>query len=67
MHVRAHRLGVDLWKANIPFQHERSSTMRLAPPAERDEIAMQAGKDREVFQSIYGCIPGQPGYENLFK
>jgi GT2 family glycosyltransferase len=66
-HVRAHRLGISLLKANIPYNHERSSTMRLAPPEERDAIAAQAGEDRKVFQSIYGCIPGQPGYENLFK
>jgi GT2 family glycosyltransferase len=66
-HVRGYRLGVGMFKATVPYYHERSSTMRLAPPAERDEIAKQAGKDREVFQSIYGCIPGQPGYENLFK
>jgi GT2 family glycosyltransferase len=66
-HVRGHRLGVQMSKATVPYYHERSSTMRLAPPEERDAIAKQAGEDRAVFQSIYGCIPGQPGYEVLFK
>lgn len=66
-HVRAHRLGVELMKASIPYNHSRSSTMRLAPKEEQDQLAMQANADREVFRSIYGVIPGQPGYEALFK
>jgi GT2 family glycosyltransferase len=67
MHIRAHRLGISLWKAAVPFFHLRSSTIRLAPPAEQQEIMMQAHKDREVFQSVYGCLPGTPQYEALFK
>ena len=66
-HVRAHRLGVHLMKASIPYQHERSSTMRTAPKEERDQLAMQANADREVFRSLYGVIPGQAGYDLLFK
>lgn len=66
-HVRAHRLGVPLMKASVPYNHERSSTMRLASQEERNEIAMQANADREVFRSIYGVIPGQAGYDQLFK
>jgi GT2 family glycosyltransferase len=66
-HVRAHRAGVKLWKANLPFYHERSSTLRLASPEERAEIEEQANKDRAVFQSKYGCIPWGPGYDELFK
>lgn len=65
-HVRAHRLGVDLYKACCPFYHERSSTLRNASPEERAEIQEQANKDRAVFQSIYHCLPGQPEYEALF-
>lgn len=66
-HIRGHRLGVGMWKATVPYYHERSSTMRLAPPEERDAIAAQAGEDRKVFQSLYGCIPGDASYANLFR
>lgn len=66
-HVRAHRAGVKLWKANLPFYHERSSTLRLASPEERAEIEEQANRDRAVFQSKYGCMPWGPGYDELFK
>jgi GT2 family glycosyltransferase len=66
-HVRAHRLGVPLWKANVPFYHERSSTLRLAPPGEKAQIQEQANKDREMFRSLYGCLPGTKEYEALFN
>jgi GT2 family glycosyltransferase len=66
-HVRAHRKGVQLWKANLPFYHERSSTLKLAPEEERQAIQEQANKDREVFQSLYGCQPWGAGYDDLFK
>lgn len=66
-HVRAHRAGVKLWKANVPFYHERSSTLKLAPPAEQQEIQMQADADRQVFRQKYGCEPWGPGYDELLK
>jgi hypothetical protein len=66
-HVRAHRLGVPLMCANVPFYHERSSTLRLAPEYERQQIEMQANRDRQVFREKYGCIPGEPAYEGLFQ
>jgi len=66
-HVRAHRLGVPLYKASVPYYHERSSTLRLASPEERDEINVQANKDRAVFYSLYNCVPGQKEYEELFR
>lgn len=66
-HVRAHRLGIPLWKANVPFYHERSSTLNLACPEERAQIEAQANADREVFRSIYNCLPGTKEYEELFK
>jgi GT2 family glycosyltransferase len=66
-HVRAHRLGVPLVKASIPFYHERSSTLRLAPPEEQQEIQSQANMDRAVFYQLYGCLPGTEGYEAIFK
>jgi GT2 family glycosyltransferase len=66
-HVRAHQLGVTLWKASIPYNHERSSTLNRASAEERLAIHMRANLDREVFRTKYGCIPGQPAYEELFK
>jgi len=65
-HIRAHRAGVKMMKACIPFYHERSSTLRLAQNEERDKIQNQANADREVFRSIYGMLPGQLGYAELF-
>jgi GT2 family glycosyltransferase len=59
-HVRAHRLGVPLYKACVPYYHERSSTLKNAPAGEQQEIHIQANMDRQVFRQIYGCIPGQP-------
>lgn len=65
-HIRGHRLGVKMVKAPVPFYHERSSTLRLASPEDRLEIETQANKDRQVFQSIYGCLPGSKEYEAIF-
>lgn len=66
-HVRAHRLGIQLWKASVPYNHERSSTMNRANSQEKAHLQWQANKDREVFKSIYGCLPGTAAYNDLFK
>jgi len=66
-HVRAHRLGIPLLNAGLPFYHETSSTMHHAPLHERAEIEMQANQDRATFQSIYGCHPNGAKYADLFK
>ena len=66
-HVRAHRLGVPLWKASVPYNHERSSTLNRATPEERAEINAQANMDRQVFFNTYGCLPGTPAYNELFR
>jgi GT2 family glycosyltransferase len=65
-HIRAHRLGIPLWKANVPYYHVNSQTMKRATPEARRAIEEQANKDREVFRSIYGCLPGEPAYYALF-
>jgi GT2 family glycosyltransferase len=66
MHIRAHRAGIPLMKGCVPYYHERSSTLRRASPEERIEIETQANKDRAVFKSIYGCLPGDKAYEAIF-
>ena len=65
--VRAHRAGVPLYRANVPFYHERSSTLKNASPEEKRAIQLQADADREVFKSIYGVMPWEQGYAELFK
>jgi GT2 family glycosyltransferase len=65
-HVRAHRLGIPLWKASVPYNHERSSTMNRALPDEQKALHAQAARDREVFRTLYGCLPGSKEYEQLF-
>jgi GT2 family glycosyltransferase len=67
MHVRGHRAGMEMVKVPVPFYHERSSTLRLAPPEEKYQIQEQANRDRATFRAKYGCIPGEPAYEDLFK
>jgi len=66
-HVRGHRRGVGMWKANMPFFHERSSTLRLASPAERAQIDAQANADRAVLKEKWGVPAGGPEYEALFS
>jgi GT2 family glycosyltransferase len=66
-HVRGHRLGVGMWKANVPYYHERSSTMNNASPRDRAVIQAQAEADRGQFRALYGVIPGEKGYDELFR
>jgi GT2 family glycosyltransferase len=66
-HIRAHRVGIPLLRANLPYYHERSSTIRLAPPKERRIMELQADADRETFRLKWGCLPGTPEYGEFFK
>lgn len=66
-HVRAHRLGVPLMKAGIEYFHVNSQTLRRATPEVRQHITGRANADREIFKQRYGCLPGTPAYEGLFK
>jgi GT2 family glycosyltransferase len=67
-HVRGHRLGVGMFKSGVPFYHEAGSTARNASPEEKEWFHQRANADREVFRSLYGCIPGEePAYTNLFQ
>lgn len=65
MHIRAFRKGINLWKANVPYYHETSSTIRNAPDDERVELENQANLDRDQFRALYGTIPGEPAYDLL--
>ena len=66
-HVRAHRAGVPLMNAGIPFYHERSSTMRHCDPIERRQLQRQFDADKKVFMDKYGCDTKDPAYAALFK
>ena len=66
-HVRGHRLGLAMMKANVPYFHINSQTLKQANPEERAAIYAQADADRQVFQKRYGCLPGTKEYEALFS
>lgn len=66
-HIEAVRRGVQLYGTGIPFYHERSSTLNLAPPEEHLAMSRRADADRQAFKSIYGCLPFEPAYEDFFK
>jgi GT2 family glycosyltransferase len=66
-HVRAHRAGVHLWKANVPYFHINSQTLHRSTPVDRMAIQEQANRDRAMFKSIYGVLPGTAEYNELFK
>lgn len=65
-HIRGHRLGVGMWKVNVPYYHERSSTIHRASEQDRIAIQTQANLDRKVLHGLYGCTPGTKEYESLF-
>lgn len=65
-HLRAHRDGVYIVNSNIPFMHERSSTLRLASPKDRRLIELQADADRETFKTKWGFETWSPQYAAAF-
>ena len=68
-HIRAHRAGIHLMNAGLPFYHERSSTISLADPIDRRRIQARADEDRKVFAAKYAKY-GVPalggGYDSMF-
>jgi GT2 family glycosyltransferase len=65
-HIRAHRAGVPLMNAGVPFYHLRSSTLNNAAPKERRAIQMQADADRLRFYEKYGFHTWSPEYAAQF-
>lgn len=53
-HLRAHFKGIHLMNSGVPFFHDRSSTLRNAPPRERRLIELRADADRDEFQKKWG-------------
>lgn len=65
LHVRAHRVGIDFWKATVRYYHERSSTINLASEQDQRWMNQRADLDREEFQKLYNCQPGTNEYLQL--
>jgi len=65
-HIRAWRAGIHLMNAQLPFYHERSSTLKQADPRERRLIEMRADADREILREKWGCFDQGPTYKAQF-
>lgn len=65
-HIRAHRAGVRLMNAGVPFYHERSSTLNYASPQEKQRIRLQADMDREVLRQKWSCNAWDNSYTAMF-
>ncbi len=65
-HIRAHRKGVRLMNAGVPFYHERSSTLKNSTPKERRIIELQADADRETLREKWGCVAWDSSYAAMF-
>ena len=65
-HLRAHRLGIELISAPVPYFHDRSSTIRNADPKERRSLEMQADCDRLMFAQKHGFAVGSPEHHAAF-
>ena len=66
-HVRAHRLGINLWRANVLYFHDRSYTIRNAPPKQRKGFEMQGDVDRLTFAEKWNAVVGSPEHKALFS
>lgn len=68
-HVRMHRAGVEALCVNVPFLHNSAgaNTIKSSTPEDREMIRRGAGKNANRFKDLYGCLPTDPQYTDLFK
>ena len=68
-HVRMHRAGIRAVCIDLPMLHigNGANTLRFADPAAAAIIRRGADRNRERFLERYGCVPGEPEYEELFS
>ncbi len=66
-HVKCHRAGVRCTCVDLPFLHVGEVTLKNSDPGESARIRHGADRNRETFRKMYGCLPGGPGYEDLFR
>ncbi len=57
-HIRGARAGVPMMKANVPYFHAGSATIKNSPEGERQAIKRQADEDRAYFYRKYGFAVG---------
>lgn len=65
-HIRAHRAGIRLMNAGVPFYHERSSTLNNASAQEKINIQRQADADRKILKRKWGCNAWDDSYAAMF-
>lgn len=65
-HLRMHNAGVAVYCIDLPFYHERSSTLKLASAREQAAILKQADLDKAVFAAKWGVVMGSPEYYAQF-
>lgn len=65
-HVRMHRAGIEAVSVDVPFYHEGSGTLKQASDKDRKIIERGFAKNKAKFRETYGCVPGDPGYDQLF-
>ena len=66
LHIRAHRMGVKICHAQVPFFHYGSSTIKNASPKEKRVLNLQADADRVRFKEKWGFDVGSPQYAAQF-
>lgn len=65
-HIRAHRAGIRLMNAGVPFYHDRSSTLNNAQPQEKRAIQLRADADRKELKRKWGCNAWDASYAAMF-
>lgn len=66
-HKKMHDASIDAMCVSLPFLHYGASTLKDSNPAEARKIREGADRNRLLFKKAYGCLPGGPGYEELFQ
>lgn len=66
-HVRMRRAGIKAVCIDLPFYHAAAQTIDKADAGERERIKRGADMNRQMFRRAYGCLPGTPEYQELFK
>lgn len=66
-HLRGWFAGVPMMKANVPYYHVNSQTLKRASEEERAWINAQADKDRKFLSYKWGVSPGGSDYQALFS
>jgi len=66
-HLRGWFEGVRMSKVNVPYYHERSSTLKHSNPAARLELESQANADRAELRRKWGVSAGGEDYQKLFS